>query len=155
MADFSNAIQEYVRVQSGGAVTYPTGGTWLSAYCLHLGVTTPVGGSWLIALCNHFGITAPLNGSWVIALANYYGITSPSPYGTWWMALAHAAVPAIGCQWGSATATFGQDTRVWSSTAGCTVPPPPPTPTPTPLPAVNWEANADNWEVETQNWETV
>lgn len=88
--DYSNAIHEYVHNQSNGAVTLPTGGTWLSAYCLHLGITAPTGGSWLIALCNHFGITEPLNGSWVIALANYYGITTPDPYGTWWMALAHA-----------------------------------------------------------------
>ncbi len=114
--DYSNAIHQYVHNQSGGAVTYPNGGTWLSAYCLYLGITEPTGGSWLIALCNNFGITEPLNGSWVIALANYYNITSPAPYGTWWMALANASGAPTPFVWNLNTNNWEVESRTWSLT---------------------------------------
>lgn len=74
-SDMTSAVQVYVERQSGGAVTEPLNGSWLQAYCNHLGVTQPVNMSWLQALCQHFGVTAPVNASWVQALANYYSIT--------------------------------------------------------------------------------
>ena len=42
--------QIYVENQTAGAVTEPTGGSWISAYCLHLGITEPVNGTWWGAL---------------------------------------------------------------------------------------------------------
>ena len=144
-SNMTSAVQEYVYVQSSGAVTEPTGGSWIAAYCLYLGVTTPSNGSWLQALCEYRGITSPSNGSWVQALAESYGITLPLN-GSWWMALADGAAPALGCEWGQATATFGQDTRLWSATTSCTIPPAGPE---------NWEAAAANWEAEADNWETI
>lgn len=90
----TNAIQQYVENQTGGAVTHPVNGSWIQAYCEYLGITAPINNSWMQALCNHFGITQPLYSSWVIALANHYGITAPTG-GTWWMALANAGVTPL------------------------------------------------------------
>lgn len=116
MPDFSSAIQEYVRVVSSDAVTYPTGGSWLSALCIYNGVTQPVGGSWLIAWCNYLGITEPLDGAWVIALANYHGISYPDG-GTWWMALAlNASPPGVPFEWDLNTNQWQLEGRTWSLT---------------------------------------
>lgn len=82
----ASAQQHYVFRASGGAVTSPTGGSWLSAFALYLGATEPKG-TWLQTICEELGITEPLNGSWVQALANYYGINQPVG-GNWWIALA-------------------------------------------------------------------
>ena len=84
--------QQFAENQSNGAVTEPTGGSWVAALCLHLGVTEPSNGTWIQALCEHYGITQPLYGSWVIALANHFGFTEPIN-GTWWGALATAGAP--------------------------------------------------------------
>jgi len=117
-AGISNAIQQYVYTQSGGAVTEPVNGNWLQAYCEYLGITTPINNSWLITLCDHFGITEPLGGSWTIALANHYSITTPYPYGTWWMALAFAGgiPPVIPFIWNENTTPWELETRTWSLT---------------------------------------
>lgn len=82
----TSAQQVYVERASGGAVTSPVGGTWLSAYALHLGATE-VRGTWLQTICEELNITTPVNGSWVQALAAHYGIAEPVG-GNWWIALA-------------------------------------------------------------------
>lgn len=115
--DITSAVQEYVQTQSGGAVTEPVNGSWLAAYCLHLGVTQPVGNSWLQALCQHFGVTAPVNGSWVIALASYYSLTQPLN-NSWWFALANlgGAPPVVPFTWSGNTNNWEAETRVWETT---------------------------------------
>jgi len=112
----TDAVQQYVENQTGGAVTAPVNGSWIAAYCLYLGITAPVNSSWLQALCNHFGITSPLYNSWTIALANYYGITTPYPYGTWWMALADVGgAPVVPFQWDLNTNNWEAETRSWDT----------------------------------------
>ena len=88
--DILNATKDYADCISGGAITTPTGGTWVSAAALYLGATGPINGSWLQALCVAEGVTAPVNGSWVIALANHYGVTQPKN-NSWWYAIADDA----------------------------------------------------------------
>lgn len=85
--NMTSAVQEYVFVQSNGAVVTPLNGSWIQAYCAYLGITEPSNGSWLQALCESRGILTPSNGSWVQGLAESYGITTPIN-GSWWMALA-------------------------------------------------------------------
>lgn len=116
MIGYSNAIQEYVRIQSSGNVTLPVNGSWIQAYCEYLGVTEASNESWLQALCEHFGITEPLYGAWVIALANYYGITTPYPYGSWWGALAHSPEPLPTFVWNENTINWESESRTWSLT---------------------------------------
>ena len=115
--DMTLAVQVYVETQSGGAVTEPLNGSWLQAYCNHLGVTQPVNMSWLQALCVHFGVTAPINASWVQALANYYSITQPLD-NSWWVALANAggAPPVVPFVWSTNTNNWEAETRTWSLT---------------------------------------
>lgn len=113
-SDMTSAIQEYVEVQSSGAVTEPTGGSWIAAYCLYLGVTSPSNGSWLQALCESRGITAPSNGSWVEALAESYGITTPVN-NSWWMALADIG-GGVSFQWDLNSNQWQTETRTWSLT---------------------------------------
>ena len=85
--DILNVTKDYANCRSGGAVTEPTGGTWVSAIALYLGATGPVNGSWLQSLCQQEGVTQPVNDSWVQALANSYGLTEPVN-GSWWFAIA-------------------------------------------------------------------
>lgn len=108
--------QQFAERQSNGAVTEPTGGSWIAALVLHFDDRNePVNGTWLQALCQHYGITQPLYGSWLIALANHFGITEPEN-GTWWYPLAQLG-------------TGPQPTpRFWQTQA------------------TNWEATADLWE---------
>lgn len=110
-----NVTKDYAECISSGAITEPTGGTWVSAAALYLGATGPVNNSWLQALCAQLGITAPLYGSWVIALANHYGVTQPVN-GSWWYGIADAACgapPVVPFIWGQNTNTFGLETRTW------------------------------------------
>lgn len=93
----TSAQQVYVERASGGAVTSPQGGTWLSAYALYLGATE-VRSTWLQTICELKGITTPVNGSWVQALAAYYGITQPIG-GNWWIALATGPVDPVVSDW--------------------------------------------------------
>lgn len=88
--DIKSVTKDYVECASGGNVTVPYNGSWISAYAIYLGATTIVNGSWLQTLCAQLGITQPVNSSWVIALANYYSITAPVN-GSWWYAIADEA----------------------------------------------------------------
>ena len=88
--DINSVTRDYAQCISNGAITEPTGGTWVSAAAIYLGQTSPVNNSWLQALCLAEGVTAPVNSSWVIALANHYGVTQPVN-GSWWYAIADDA----------------------------------------------------------------
>jgi hypothetical protein len=112
--------QQYVENQTNGAVTFPTGGSWVSAYCLHLGITEP-NGTWIQSLCEHFGITEPLYGSWTIALAFYYGFTEPVN-GTWWGALAIATAPVTDLIWDQTTTQWQLETADWGTGTAPTTP---------------------------------
>lgn len=119
--DIQLATRDYAICLSNGAITEPTGGTWVAAAAIYLGATSPVNGSWIASLCNQLNITQPLYGSYVIALADHYGITQPKN-GSWWFAIAEEVcngAPVTPCVWGDNTNTFGADTRQWSSTAAC------------------------------------
>ena len=105
--------QQYVENQTNGAVTFPNGGSWVSAYCLHLGITEP-NGTWIQSLCEHFGITQPLYGSWTIALAFYYGFTEPVN-GTWWGALAIATAPVTDLIWDQTTTQWQLEGSDWAT----------------------------------------
>ena len=106
--------QIYVENQTAGAVTEPTGGSWVSAYCLYLGITEP-NGTWIQSLCEEFGITEPLYGSWVIALSHYYGYTEPVN-GTWWGALALASAPTPGdLIWDTTTTNWEAEATLWNA----------------------------------------
>ena len=88
--DINSVTKDYAQCISGGAITEPTGGTWVSAAAIYLGQTSPVNNSWLQALCLANGVTTPVYGSWVIALADNLGITQPLN-GSWWYAIADSA----------------------------------------------------------------
>ena len=100
----SSYVQQYVSRQSGGAVVLPVNGSWIQAYCEHLGVNNSDNNSWLQALCVHLGQRDPINGSWTLALCAYHGITTPVN-GTWWGAL------------GNIPGTGPQPTRFWQTQA--------------------------------------
>ena len=69
--DITNSIRLYAECISGGAITEPTGGSWISAIAIWQGSTEPLNASWLQRHCNNLGITQPVNGSWLIALSLY------------------------------------------------------------------------------------
>ena len=75
--DITNTIRKYAECASGGAITEPTGGSWISALAIWQGSTEPLNSSWLQTVCDNYGITQPVDGSWLIALANYYGVFAP------------------------------------------------------------------------------
>ena len=116
--DIQLATRDYAQCLSGGAITEPTGGTWVSAAAIYLGATEPVNGSWIAALCNQLGITQPLYGSYVIALANYYGLAQPLN-GSWWFAIADDmcnGAPVVPFQWDLNTNNWEAEARTWSLT---------------------------------------
>ena len=80
--DITNTIRKYVECASSGAITEPTGGSWISALAIWQGSTEPLEGSWLIRVCDNFGITQPQDGSWLIALSFYYERFTPTN-GSW------------------------------------------------------------------------
>ena len=92
--DIKSVTKDYVECASGGTVTAPNNGSWISAYAIALGATEIANGSWLQTLCEQLGITQPVNSSWVIALANYYGISQPVN-GSWWYAIADEACNGV------------------------------------------------------------
>ena len=97
--DINNVIKDYVQCVTNNAVTFPTGGSWISALCNYYGITEPVNGSWLVAYCNYLGINAPVYGSYTIALAAYYSISAPVN-ASWWYAIADEVcngIPAVPC----------------------------------------------------------
>jgi hypothetical protein len=113
------AIRDYVQCITNNAVTYPNGGSWMSALCLHYSITEPVNGSWVQAYCNYLGITTPVNASWTIALANYYSIAQPVN-GSWWYAIADDACngggPGVPFVWNTNTNNWEAEIRTWSLT---------------------------------------
>ncbi len=115
--DIKSVTKDYVECASGGAVTAPNNGSWISAYAIYLGATTIENGSWLQTLCEQLGITAPVNSSWVIALANHYGITQPVN-GSWWYAIAdnQCNPPVAPFIWNLNTTNWEAETRTWSLT---------------------------------------
>tara|TARA_R110001606_G_scaffold28325_1_gene89879 strand:- start:3176 stop:4120 length:945 start_codon:yes stop_codon:yes gene_type:complete len=80
--DITNSIRLYAECISGGAITEPTGGSWISAIAIWQGSTEPLNASWLQRHCDNLGITEPVNGSWLIALSYYYNELEPIN-GTW------------------------------------------------------------------------
>lgn len=44
--DITNTIRKYAECISGGAITEPTGGSWISAICIWQGSTEPLNASW-------------------------------------------------------------------------------------------------------------
>lgn len=117
--DILNVTKDYADCRSGGAVTEPDGGTWVSAIALYLGATEPVNGSWIQALCAAEGVTAPVNDSWVQALAESYGLTEPVN-GTWWFAIADhwcngGPTPPPSFIWNLNTRLWNTEPRVWAA----------------------------------------
>ncbi len=115
--DITNTIRLYAECISSGAITEPTGGSWMSAICIWQGSTEPINGSWLQRHCENLGITEPLNSSWLIALANYYGETLPIN-GTWANAI------LVGCGavptdliWNLTTTEWQLETTEWATIA--------------------------------------
>ena len=113
--DITNTYRLYAECVSGGAVTEPTGGSWISALCIWQGSTEPLNASWLQRHCDNLGITEPLNSSWLIALANYYGETTPIN-GTWANAI------LVGCGavptdliWNLTTTEWQDETTNWAT----------------------------------------
>ena len=113
--NITNTYRLYAECVSGGAITEPTGGTWISAICIWEGTPTPLNASWLQRHCDNLGITEPLNSSWLIALANYYGETQPIN-GTWANAI------LIGCGavptdliWNLTTTEWQDETADWKT----------------------------------------
>jgi len=116
--DIKSVTKDYVECASGGTVTAPYNGSWISAYAIALGATEIENGSWLQTLCEQLGITQPVNSSWVIALANYYGITQPVN-GSWWYAIADDAcngtIPTPPFIWNLDTLVWENETRLWAA----------------------------------------
>jgi hypothetical protein len=114
--DITNSIRKYAECLSNGAITEPTGGSWMSAICIWQGTPTPLNSSYLQRHCDNLGITAPLHGSWMIALCNHYGITQPLN-GTWAYALQDYAcnVPVVPFIWDQDTFNWEAEVRVWDT----------------------------------------
>lgn len=89
--DITNSMRKYAECISSGAITEPTGGSWISAICIWQGSTEPLNASWLQRHCDNLGITQPVDGSWLIALANHYQRFAPLN-GSWSYAI------QIGCE---------------------------------------------------------
>jgi len=120
--DITNTIRLYAECISGGAITEPQGGTWMSAICIWQGSTEPLNASWLQRHCNNLGITQPVNGSFLIALSYYYGETQPIN-GTWANAI------LVGCGavptdliWNLTTTEWQLETSDWATAAAPSTP---------------------------------
>ena len=104
--DITNTIRLYAECISGGAITEPTGGSWMSAICVWQGTPTPLNSSYLQRHCDNLGITQPVNGSFIIALANHYGESQPIN-GTW------ANAVLVGCGAVPSELIWNLDTTEW------------------------------------------
>ena len=104
--DITNNIRLYAECISGGAITEPTGGSWMSAICVWQGTPTPLNSSYLQRHCDNLGITQPVNGSFIIALANHYGEVQPIN-GTW------ANAVLVGCGAVPSELIWNLDTTEW------------------------------------------
>lgn len=120
--DITNTIRLYAECISGGAITEPNGGTWMSAICIWQGSTEPLNVSWLQRHCDNLGITQPVNGSFLIALSYYYGETEPIN-GTW------ANAVLVGCGavptdliWNLTTTEWQLETSDWATAAAPSTP---------------------------------
>jgi len=120
--DITNSMRKYVECASSGAITEPTGGSWISALAIYQGSTEPLNASWLQRVCDNFGITQPVDGSYLIALANYYDRFAPVN-GSWSYAI------QVGCEDGGGT-------------------PPPPTDLVWDLTTSEWQSEETAWNVE-------
>ena len=114
--DITNSMRKYVECASSGAITEPTGGSWISALAIYQGSTEPLNASWLQRVCDNFGITQPVDGSWLIALANHYGRFAPVN-GSWSYAI------QVGCEagppgpivpkWNTTTSEWQDEEMAW------------------------------------------
>lgn len=113
--DITTATRLYVQCASNGAITEPTGGSWMSAYALFLGATEPVNGDWLQTVSIQLGILQPVGGSWLIALANFYNIDAPVN-GTWMNAIQDEVcngVPTV-LVWNLVTQLWNNEQTEWA-----------------------------------------
>ena len=120
--DITNSIRLYAECISGGAITEPTGGSWISAIAIWQGSTEPLNASWLQRHCDNLGITQPVEGSWLIALSYYYNEFLPIN-GTWANAI------LIGCGavptdliWNLTTTEWQLETSDWATGSAPTSP---------------------------------
>lgn len=120
--DITNSIRLYAECISGGAITEPTGGSWISAIAIWQGSTEPLNASWLQRHCDNLGITEPVNGSWLIALSYYYNEFLPIN-GTWANAI------LVGCGavptdliWNLTTTEWQLETSDWATGTAPTTP---------------------------------
>lgn len=115
--DITNTIRLYAECISGGAITEPTGGSWMSAICVWQGTPTPLNSSYLQRHCDNLGITQPVNGSFIIALANHYNVTQPLN-GTWWNAIqddvCNGGPTPPPFVWNLDTTNWEAESRVWN-----------------------------------------
>ena len=114
--DITNTIRLYAQCASGGAITEPTGGSWISALAIWQGSTEPLNASWLQRVCDNFGITDPVEGSWLIALSYYYGQFQPIN-GTWTEAIligCGGTPPPSDLIWNLVATEWQNETTAWN-----------------------------------------
>ena len=115
--DITNTWRLYAECISSGAITEPTGGSWISAICIYEGSTEPLNASWLQRHCDNLGIAGPLHGSWLIALADHYGETEPIN-GTWAYAIlvgCGAIPPPTDLIWDLTITEWQDETTDWAT----------------------------------------
>ena len=115
--DITNTIRKYAECISSGAITEPTGGSWISAIAIWQGSTEPLNGSWLQRHCDNLGITAPVNGSFLIALANYYNEFAPIN-GSWSYAVEVGCAggpPPVSLIWNTTLTNWELETTLWNA----------------------------------------
>lgn len=121
--NITNTIRLYAECISSGAITEPTGGTWMSAICIYEGTNTPLNGSWLQRHCDNLGIVVPANGSFLQALANYYNEFEPIN-GTWANAVLVGcnAAPVGDLVWNTTFTEWQDETQVWKAASAPAAP---------------------------------
>tara|TARA_R110000796_G_scaffold52639_2_gene123997 strand:+ start:136 stop:1215 length:1080 start_codon:yes stop_codon:yes gene_type:complete len=115
--DISNNIRKYAECISSGAITEPTGGSWISAIAIWQGSTEPLNVSWLQRHCDNLGITQPVDGSWLIALSFYYQKFTPTN-GSWTYSIqlgCEAGPPApVDLIWDQTTSEWQAEEAAWA-----------------------------------------
>ena len=113
--NITNTLRLYAECVSGGAITEPPGGSWISALAIWQGSTEPINGSWLQTVCVNLGITQPVNGSWLIALSYYYGQFEPVN-GTWTNAiLIGCGLVPVDLVWNTTTTNWEAEATLWNA----------------------------------------
>ena len=115
--DITNTIRLYAECISGGVITEPVGGSWMSAICIWQGSNTPLNASWLQRHCDNLGITQPVNGSWLIALSFYYNEFLPIN-GTWTNAIligCGGTPPPTDLVWNTTTTNWEAEATLWNA----------------------------------------